>query len=76
MISEPAIKRAMVFIDGQNLFHQARAAYGYHYPNYDILKLADAVCKMRAWNLTETHFYTGIPDPADDPHWNHFGQTN
>src|SRR6185312_14044746 len=31
---EPAIKRAVAFIDGQNLFHHARQAFGYHYPNY------------------------------------------
>ena len=26
----------------------------------------------RGWALSETFFYTGIPDPADKPFWNHF----
>jgi len=70
--SEPAIKRAVAFVDGQNLFHHARAAFGYHYPNYDILKLTSAVCKLHTWTLSQINFYTGVPDAADDPFWNHF----
>jgi hypothetical protein len=31
-------------VDGQNLFHSAREAFGYTYPNYDIGKPAKAVC--------------------------------
>jgi uncharacterized LabA/DUF88 family protein len=69
---EPAIKRAVAFIDGQNLFHHARQAFGYHYPNYDIKKLFESVCKAQAWDLTGIRFYTGVPDPSDDPFWNHF----
>jgi uncharacterized LabA/DUF88 family protein len=64
---EPAIKRAIVFVDGQNLFYGAREAFGYHYPNYDILKLAQLVCQPQHWNLAQVRFYTGVPDPADDP---------
>ena len=29
---EPAFKRTVVFIDGQNLFHAAREAFSYTYP--------------------------------------------
>lgn len=36
---EPAIKRTVIFIDGQNLFRAAREAFGYTYPNYDVLAL-------------------------------------
>lgn len=64
---EPAIKRAVVFVDGQNLFYAAREAFGYDYPNYDILKLSEHVCKSQSWNLAQIRFYTGVPDPADDP---------
>jgi len=42
---EPQDKRAVVFIDGQNLFHAAREAFGYTYPNYDILPLARRICE-------------------------------
>ncbi len=71
-LSEPALKRAVAFIDGQNLFFAAREAFGYTYPNYDVLALAENVCAAKAWDLTKTCFYTGIPDQADSPFWNHF----
>jgi hypothetical protein len=48
---EPAIKRAVVFIDGQNFFHHAREAFGYHFPNYDIQKICASVCNAQGWNL-------------------------
>lgn len=69
---EPAIKRAVAFIDGQNLFHHSRAAFGYHFPNYDIRKLVDAIVTQEGWNLAGMYFYTGVPDATDDPMWNRF----
>ncbi len=69
---EPRDKRAVVFIDGQNLFHAAREAFGYTYPNYDILTLARRICETRGWTLTQVRFYTGIPDFADDAFWHRF----
>ncbi len=72
MPPEPHVKRAVAFIDGQNLFHAARKAFGYTYPNYDVLALARAVTRAAGWTLTETRFYTGVPDAQDNPAWNHF----
>lgn len=69
---EPAIKRAVVFVDGQNLFYSAREAFGYNYPNYDILKLSEQTCASQNWNLLQARFYTGVPDPSDDPTKNGF----
>ena len=69
---EPAIKRTVAFIDGQNLFHHAREAFGYHYPNYDIQKICDCICKAQAWNLVGIRFYTGVPDVGDNAFWNTF----
>jgi len=69
---EPAIQRAVTFLDGQNLYRAAKEAFGYHYPNYDVLKLSNLVCKTYGWNLTQVRFYTGVPDKADDPMWNRF----
>ncbi|MGA3334927.1 MAG: NYN domain-containing protein [Terracidiphilus sp.] len=69
---EPAIKRAVAFIDGQNLFHHSRAAFGYHFPNYGIRKLVDAIVTREGWNLAGMYFYTGVPDATDDPMWNRF----
>lgn len=66
MAIEPALKRASIYVDGQNLFRHAKDAFGYSFPNYDIAKLAQALCASNGWNLASTHFYTGIPDPEDD----------
>jgi uncharacterized LabA/DUF88 family protein len=72
MPAEPAVKRAVAFFDGQNLFHAAREAFGYTYPNYDPWALAQAVCQEKGWTLSGSRFYTGIPDLQDNPSWNHF----
>jgi len=72
MASEPLTKRAIAFFDGQNLFHAAKSAFGLRHPNFDPLKLAADVCKHPGWVLAETRFYTGLPDRADNPFWNHF----
>ncbi|MGH7151204.1 MAG: NYN domain-containing protein [Planctomycetota bacterium] len=62
-------RRAVAFVDGQNLYHAAREEFGYTYPNYDPLALARAVCKRQGWRLEEVRFYTGVPSPRDDPVW-------
>jgi uncharacterized LabA/DUF88 family protein len=72
MVAEPAIKRAVAFIDGQNLFYAAKIAFGYTYPNYDVLQLATAICAQQSWQLDEARFYTGIPDASDNLFWNRF----
>lgn len=72
MPAEPTSKRTFVFVDGQNLFYAAKLAFGYSFPNYDIPRLARAICTQSGWNLAGIHFYTGIPSAADNPHWNHF----
>jgi uncharacterized LabA/DUF88 family protein len=70
--SEPQVKRAVVFVDGQNLFHAAREAFGYTYPSYDVSALAERVCVGQGWKLDQVRFYTGIPDAGDNPVWNRF----
>ena len=49
MPAEPDIKRAVSFIDGQNLYRHAKDAFGHHHPNYDPRKLTDAVCADCGW---------------------------
>ena len=68
----PATPKAVVFFDGQNLYYSAKRVFGYSYPNYDPKKLAEYVCINQGWQLTETRFYTGFPNPKEDPFWNHF----
>ena len=69
---EPKRKRAIAFFDGQNLFHSAKAAFGYTYPNYNPSLLAQEICKAQGWDCTGVRFYTGIPDAGDNAFWNHF----
>jgi uncharacterized LabA/DUF88 family protein len=69
---EPAIKRACAFVDGQNLYHAAREAFGYRQPNYDVRALAEKICRQQTWDLSRACFYTGYPDATDDPFWNHY----
>jgi hypothetical protein len=64
-LMEPALKRAVAFIDGQNLFYAAKDAFGYNFPNYDILALSSKICQAKNWNLFQVRFYTGVPDPTD-----------
>jgi len=69
---EPAFKRALTFVDGQNLFYGAKESFGYDHPNYDILKLAQSVCTSQDWHCAGARFYTGVPDLGDNPEKNAF----
>ena len=69
-------KRVVAFVDGQNLFNAAKKAFGYTYPNYDAVKLAQLVCGQREhWTLVKLYFYTGIPSPIKDKPRNHFWES-
>jgi hypothetical protein len=72
MPAEPSFKRTIAFIDGQNLFHHARHAFGYTYPNYDVQKSAAAICSARGWTRERVQFYTGVPSSADNSFWHGF----
>jgi len=72
--------RVVAFVDGQNLFNAAKQAFGYDYPNYDVLKLAQLVCEQRStedniWSLVKLHFYTGMPSPTKDAPRNRFWES-
>ena len=47
MPPEPPAKQAVAFIDGQNLFHAVREAFGYTYPTYDVPGLAGLICRRQ-----------------------------
>ena len=68
-----APNRAIAFFDGQNLFAAARDAFGFTTPSYGVPRLAQAIALQRGWDLTETRFYTGMPNRQDNPglhrHW-------
>ncbi len=65
-------RRTVAFVDGQNLYHAARKAFGYSYPNYDAQALASAICARQGWSLVQTRFYTGLHDASENSFWHHF----
>lgn len=69
---EPKIKRVITFFDGQNLFHSASSAFGYTFPNYDVIDLSKFVVATQAhhgWKLEDIRFYTGVPPQEERPDW-------
>ena len=74
MPAEPAIKRVVAFVDGQNLFYAAKTAFGYTHPNYDPKALAAQLCQIQGWQFAQVRFYTGFPSADDNAFWNHFWQ--
>ncbi|MCE5255013.1 MAG: NYN domain-containing protein [Actinomycetia bacterium] len=72
MPEEPVVKRTIVFFDGQNLFHTGKEIFQIPYPNYDVAALAQLLCTREGWQLTQTRFYTGVPEAGRDPFWHGF----
>ena len=71
--------RVVTYIDGQNLYHLAREAWGtdggfldtpYNWPSYDVAKLATAlVARDPGRTLEKVCFYTGVPNAG---RWHQF----
>ena len=74
MPSEPRVKRAVSFIDGQNLYRHAKSAFGHHHPNYHPIKLSEAVCAASGWTSCGVRFYTGTPAAEHSPMWHGYWQ--
>lgn len=72
MPTEPTNKRVVAFVDGQALYHAAREAFGYTFPNYDVTKLSQAVADLKGWQLVKVYFYTGIPEKHEQAAWHDF----
>jgi len=72
MPHEPAVKRTIAFVDGQNLYHATREAFGHNYPNYNVLALSRTICSEQGRDLVQVRFYTGVPDPSDNQFWHGF----
>lgn len=67
--------RVVVFIDGQNLFHLARDAWGggYHWPKYDPIKIAKELVSLKPHRtLAQVRFYSGVPDLNQSEFWHKF----
>jgi uncharacterized LabA/DUF88 family protein len=72
VVAPPAVLRAHVFFDGQNLFKTAKAAFGYTYPNYDPIALARFVCAQKNLQCDKIHFYTGAHRQNENAFWYDF----
>lgn len=60
--------RVYTFFDGQAVFNQAKACYGYGTPDYDPLCLAKSVVNLAPnRELKGFFFYTGVPDVKIKP---------
>ena len=72
----PAVdrRRAVSFIDGQNLYHCLRESFAVTHPNYDVTKLSRRLAEELGVHLKQVRFYTGYPRVADDPFWGTFWQ--
>jgi len=69
----PSPCRVHAFFDGQSLFHAAQRAFGYTFPNYDPLRLAEVVVGLTPdRQLLQVHHYTGIPSRHRNPKWHRF----
>jgi uncharacterized LabA/DUF88 family protein len=69
---EPIQKRVIAFFDAQNLFHSAKEAFDYKFPNFDPALLALEIARKKGWDLKQVRFYTGVPDASDNQLWHHF----
>ena len=67
MSGEPPIRPAVAFVDGQNLFHATREAFGYTYPNYDVAALAKQCARGRAGDWWGSASTPGSPMSATTP---------
>ena len=67
--------RAVSFVDGQNLYRRAKDAFGHYHPNYDPIKLSEAVCAACGWTSTGVRFYTGTLAADRSPMWHGYWGT-
>ncbi len=76
------VVRALVLIDGQNLYHLAKIAWApvpavraspYAWPSYDLERLAARLAaRLPQRTLSEVRFYTDVPAASVDPFWHGF----
>ena len=75
MARSQVTKRVIAFFDCQNLFNAAKKLWGYSFPNFDPIKLAQLVSekyKEDFWELKGIHLYTGIHNSKRNPDWHGF----
>jgi len=61
---EPPVKRAVAFFDGQNLFYSVRSAFGYTFPNCDVVALAVLQCGRVALQVVRDYVELASTSPV------------
>lgn len=56
---------AAIFIDGSNLYHAAKEAFGF--VKHDVAALAREICQKKGWDCGAINFYSGVPTKEHDP---------
>lgn len=67
---EPPV--AVGFVDGQNLFQQAKRLFGHREPDFDPVCLHREVCRLAGFAPGPVRFYTGMPSEKHQPRWHNF----
>ncbi len=65
------MKKAIIFVDANNWYHNVKKYYD---PSQiDILKLSDFLCKVKNYDLVEIRWYASIPSISDgaEMYYNH-----
>lgn len=60
------LPRVIAFFDGQNIYHSSKSAFPRASNDYNPKVLAELIAAREGWSLTQTRFYTGVPDQARD----------
>jgi uncharacterized LabA/DUF88 family protein len=70
----PSTPRVHAFVDGQNLFYGVKRCFGYEFPNFDIMRLAEELVSSSDFDreLLQVHFYTGMHRRANNEFWHDF----
>lgn len=70
---EPASKRVIAFVDGQNLTYAIKEGFYKSYPDFDPKLLAELVCsRHKDWTLSRIQFYTGVHTEKGNSFWHTF----
>lgn len=71
--TRPEKVRVITFIDGQNLFRQAKRCFGTYWPDYDPIKISEFIAlRYPDRELKEIRFYTGKPPIYKSRLWHWF----
>jgi uncharacterized LabA/DUF88 family protein len=57
------MKRAILFVDANNWYHNTKKIF--NPGNIDIIKIANLLCKIKGFSLSEIRWYASIPNIAD-----------